>query len=169
MKINHMLFALSTLFLTFSANAQTCGKLISDQFVPQGNYSVVLAKHNDKRLNIPKADRLPLGDLEASGFVALNLKPGLHSFSGYAVCAQNFCEQSSIFGGSEADEINFSIEIEEGTRYTIAAKPVTPRNLIPGKRFEIVVLTEAQSSCQGAEARDALEEKTADKGLVAAL
>lgn len=156
MKIKYTLLSLLAILLSLNANAETCGKLISNRFVPMGDYAVKLEKHNDKRLNIPSKGWLATSDLEASGFISLYLEPGLHSFSGYAVCAQSYCKQSRIYGGSEADEINFFVNVEEGMTYKIAAKPISPRNLLPGKRFEVFLMKEEPSDCQSEEAKDAL-------------
>jgi hypothetical protein len=160
MKIKYTFLSMSALFLSLNANAETCGKLVSNQFVAQGDYSVVIEKHNDKQLNIPKANGLPLGSIEASGFVSLNLTPGLHSFRGYAVCAQSYCKRPSIYGGSEADQVNFVLNVEEGASYKVAAKPASPVNLLPGKRFEVFLVREESKVCEGSKPLDPLPDDT---------
>ena len=141
------ILSIATLFLNFDSNAGACGKIISNKFVPQGDYAITLSKHNEKRLNNPQKNGFSTSEIGGSGFASLNLYPGLHSFRGYAVCMQSYCAKSLNIGGSDADEVNFSIQIEDGKSYKLAAKPVEPRSLLPGKRFEVYVVTDDDTPC----------------------
>ena len=135
----------------FSATSysQNCGKLIANEFVTQGDFAVSLEKHNGNRLNIPKLARLPMSPIESSGFAILQLTPGIHEFKGFAICTSNYCEKSSRIGGGDADGVSFAIKVEAGKSYKIAARPAQARSMIPGKRFDVFVIAEKVTECEG--------------------
>jgi hypothetical protein len=132
-----------------TSHSQSCGKIIANSFVTQGDFAIMLEKHNGSRINIPKLARLPLSPIESSGFTVLKLTPGIHEFKGYAICTNEFCEKSRLIGGGDADGVNFAIKVDAGKSYKIAARPANQRSLIPGKRFDVFVITEQETECEG--------------------
>jgi hypothetical protein len=149
MKFIKLACLLTSMGFSAVSYSQSCGKVIANNFVTQGDFAVTLEKHNGKRLNIPKLTRLPISPIESSGFAILKLTPGIHEFRGFAICASGYCKRSRILGGGGADEVNFAIEIAAGKSYKIAARPAQHRSLIPGKRFDVFVITEQEIECEG--------------------
>jgi hypothetical protein len=161
MKLIKLACLLTSIGFSTTSYSQSCGKVIANAFVTQGNFAVTLEKHNGKRLNIPQHTRLPVSPIESSGFATLKLTPGIHEFRGFAICTSGYCEKSRILGGGDADEINFAINIEAGKSYKIAARPAQQRSLIPGKRFDVFVITKEDIECEG-KANDAISAEESD-------
>ncbi|WP_339720207.1 hypothetical protein [uncultured Paraglaciecola sp.] len=150
MKFVKLTYLLASLGYSAMSYSGSCGKLIANPFVTQGDFAVSLEKHNGKRLNIPKMEGLPSGPVESSGFALLQLTPGLHEFKGFAICTSGYCERSSRIGGGDADGVKFAIKVEAGKSYKIAARPAEKRSMLPGKRFDVFVMTEQKTECEGA-------------------
>jgi len=149
MKLINIVGLLASIGFSSTSYSQTCGKIIANSFVTQGDFAVALEKHNGNRLNIPNTDRLPVSPIESSGFATLKLSAGIHEFRGYAICASEYCEKSRLIGGGDADEVNFAIKVEAGKSYKIAARPAQKSSLIPGKRFDVFVIKVQETQCEG--------------------
>ncbi|MGJ8682228.1 M56 family metallopeptidase [Paraglaciecola sp.] len=127
----------------------SCGRLTSTTLIPRGGYAVPIGKHNGKRLHFLKQGGIGVSLIESSGFISLNLSPGLHTFTGFAVCTSSSCEFSRMLGGTEADEVKFNINVEAGRKYKVFALPAKPRSLKPGKRFTAIVKSSPLEECKG--------------------
>jgi hypothetical protein len=154
---NGLLLASVVLSASVTANTQSCGEIVANSFVGISDYSIALDKHNGKRLKFPPRANFASSAIDSSGFVSLKLEPGIHEFRGYAICPSGNCDKSNLIGGSDADEVKFSLKVEEGKSYKIAAKPAAKRSLIPGKRFDVFLFSERDVTCAG-EAKEALVE-----------
>ncbi|MCF2948326.1 M56 family metallopeptidase [Paraglaciecola aquimarina] len=130
-----------------------CGRFISNSYVPSGDYAITIQEHNGKRIRFANIGGFP----SLGGFISLNLKPGLHSFRGFAVCTQSYCKKSNFIGGGQADEVNFTVNVQANKSYRIAAKPKVPRSLKRNKRFEAFVVSAKEQQCDDIIARPPLE------------
>lgn len=165
MKLINFVLLLVLLGFTNRSYSETCGKVIANSFVTQGDFAISLEKHNGTSLNMPKLSGLPMGPLESSGFAILQLSPGLHEFKGYAICTSGFCEKSRLIGGGDADGVDFAINIEAGKSYKIAAKPAHKKSLIPGKRFDVFIIKMNEIKCEG-KALEAISTQAVNSELV---
>ncbi|MEP1446794.1 MAG: hypothetical protein ABJK37_11845 [Paraglaciecola sp.] len=155
MKLTTVTYLVILLGFSHLSYSQSCGKLIANSMVTQGDFAVTLEKHNGDRLTFPKQAGIAKTPFESSGFATFSLSPGVHEFTGYAICTSGICNKSRLLGGGDADGVKFAIDIEAGKSYKIAAKPALKASLIPGKRFDIFVMTEREIQCEG-EAKAAL-------------
>lgn len=167
MKLTTITYLVTLLGFSHLCYSQSCGKLIANSMVTQGDFAVTLEKHNGDRLIFPKQAGIARTPFESSGFATFSLSPGVHEFTGYAICTSGICNKSRLLGGGDADGVKFAIDIEAGKSYKIAAKPALKASLIPGKRFDIFVITEQDIQCEG-NAREALTTDNYDRDILVA-